>query len=147
MDFIKKYFQSRKVVSEEIHGVSKVSNFDDGSWIITTNKIPGSYNGRHYTDYVEDVKQLKREKRHNEAIELLRNLIEAVENELKVAGEDWGVAPWYYEQLAIIFRKEGQYDSEVKILERYMDSPKALGVGPKKLAERLEKARKIRDKS
>ncbi len=33
-------------------------------------KDAGSLNGEHYTDYVEQVKQLKREKRYSEAIKL-----------------------------------------------------------------------------
>jgi hypothetical protein len=53
------------------------------------------------------------------------------------------VAPWYYEQLAILYRKEKQYQQEVAILERYASKPKAPGVGPEKLAARLEKAKEL----
>lgn len=53
--------------------------------------------GSHYTDLVGRVKQLKREKRHQEAIELLLRLVGATESEARVAGGGWGVAPWYYE--------------------------------------------------
>ena len=108
--------------------------------IITTNKKPGSIDGVHYTDYVEKVKQLKREKKHNEAVKLLLQLVGATENESKFAGKGWGVAPWYYEQLAIIYRKEKCYQKEIDILTRYHKQTKALGVKPGKLAERLKKA-------
>ena len=108
-------------------------------------KDAGTVDGYHYTNHVERVKQLKREQRYEEAIELLSNLVDATENESKEAGEGWGVAPWYYEQLAIIFRKEKRYEDEVAILERYQAQPQAPGVGPGKLAERLEKARWLRD--
>ena len=103
----------------------------------------GSVEGAHYTDYVEKVKQLKREKKHDEAIKLLLRLVDATESESKFAGPGWGVAPWYYEQLAILYRKEKRFDDEVEILERYESQPKAPGAGPSKLAERLEKARKL----
>jgi len=99
--------------------------------------------GEHYTDYVERVKQLKFEERFEEAIPLLIKLIEETEKEAKDQGEGWGVAPWYYEQLAIIFRKLKQCEKEVEVLERYARQPKAPGSGPKKLAERLVKAREI----
>jgi hypothetical protein len=104
-------------------------------------KDAGSLNGEHYTDYVEQVKQLKREKRYSEAIKLLLKLVNAIEAESKAAGQQWGVAPWYYEQLAIIFRKEGRLSEEIAILERYEAQPKAPGVGPTKLSERLLKAK------
>ena len=102
--------------------------------------------GGHYTDYVERVKQLKSENRNEEAIKLLLKLVDETEKEAKSQGEGWGVAPWYYEQLAILYRKEKQYDHEVEILERYERQPKAPGTGPEKLAERLMKAREVRDK-
>lgn len=110
-------------------------------------KAAGAVNGKHYTDHVERVKWLKREKRHEEAIALLLDLVTATERESQVAGKGWGVAPWYYEQLAIIYRKEKRFDDEVAILERYQLQTKAPGAGPSKLAERLEKARALRDRS
>lgn len=102
--------------------------------------------GEHYTDYVDKVKCLKQQKKYNEAIDLLLKLVEEIENEAKTAGEGWGVAPWYYEQLAIIYRKQGRYGEEVAILEQYERQPKAPGVGPQKLAERLEKARQLKNR-
>ncbi|CAN5797066.1 hypothetical protein BH23GEM9_BH23GEM9_16050 [soil metagenome] len=93
----------------------------------------------HYTGAVERVKYLKSEARFDEAIQLLRKLVDEVEAE--AVREGYGVAPWYYEQLAIIFRKLRRDSDEVSILERYMSQPHAPGVGPAKLKERLERAR------
>lgn len=87
---------------------------------------------------VEEVKHLKKEGRNREAIELLLQCVKSMEENSKNLG---GVAPWYYEQLAILYRKERKYEEEVEILERYSRQPKAPGRGPEKLAERLEKAR------
>jgi hypothetical protein len=109
----------------------------------TQIKEAGAVEGAHYTDYVEQVKQLKSEKRHAEAIALLLVLVDATETESTAAGAGWGVAPWYYEQLAILYRKEKQFADEVAILERYEAQPKAPGAGPGKLAERLTKAREL----
>lgn len=103
----------------------------------------GSVDGAHYTDHVERVKQMKREGRFDEAIALLTQLVVATESESKAAGAGWGVAPWYYEQLAIIYRKQKRFRDEVAILERYESQSKAPGVGPSKLAERLAKARQL----
>ena len=107
---------------------------------------PKSRTGGHYTDYVEHVKQLNAEKRNEEAITLLLKLVDETEKEAKSQGEGWGVAPWYYEQLAILYRKEKQYDNEVELLERYESQPKALATGHDKLANRLKKAREVRNK-
>jgi hypothetical protein len=68
------------------------------------------------------------------------------EAESKVGGQDWGVAPWYYEQLAILYRKGKDYSKEVEILERYEAQSKAPGMGPEKLALRLIKARGLASK-
>lgn len=97
----------------------------------------GFVDGRHYTAYVEDVRTLKRAGELEKAIALLLRLVDATEAE--AAAKRWGVAPWYYEQLAIIYAKTKQFDAEVKILERYAAQRKAPGAGPSKLAERLAK--------
>lgn len=124
------YPEARKIVSEVNAEIDRI-------------KRAGQVEGAYYTDCVERVKQLKREERYLEAIDLLMKLVDATEAESKVAGPGWGVAPWYYEQLAIIYRKQKRYSEEAAILERYGAQPKAPGVGPRKLAERLAKARAL----
>lgn len=91
--------------------------------------------------------QLNRDGRYDEAIELLTKLVDATESESQAAGPGLGVGPWYYEQLAIIYRKQKRLDDEVAILQRYAGQPKAPGVGPSKLAERLEKAKQLAAKA
>lgn len=100
--------------------------------------------GKQFTDYVDRVKQLKEEKNYPEAIELLLKLVDETEKEAKKKG--LGVAPWYYEQLAVIYRKEKRYNEEVEILERFEKQPKSPGSLPKVLAERLIKARELLNK-
>lgn len=101
----------------------------------------GSYRGKHYTEWVETVKDLKRDGRLDEALSLLNGLVKAVEGEAK--NEGWGVAPWYYEQIAIICRKQGDLAGELAILQRYDKQPAAPGASPSKMAARLRKVTEL----
>jgi len=140
VNFLKNIFSNKKEISSE-HTVkmTNIKKYKDGSFKLTVNKNHGLVNGVHYTKYIKEVKLLKGEKKYQEAIKLLLKLVDATENESIIAGKNWGVAPWYYEQLAIIYRKEKMYKEEIVILERYMEQPKAPGVGVQKLSERLQK--------
>ncbi len=102
---------------------------------------PGLVDGRHYTTYAEDVRRLKRIGDHEAAERLLLRLVDATEEEARA--ERWGVAPWYYEQLAILYAKKKDAAAELAILDRYGRQPKAPGVGPSKLAQRLARVRAI----
>lgn len=103
---------------------------------------PGTLDGRHYTECADDVRNLRRDGKDEEAERLLLRLVDATEEEAKA--QKWGVAPWYYEQLAIIYRKRKDLDAEVRILERFARQPHAPGATPPKLLERLQKARLLR---
>jgi hypothetical protein len=105
---------------------------------------PGYWQSRHFSTYVPDVEQLVHEGRTDDAERLLQKLVGATEAEDKE--EQRGVAPWYYEQLAIIYRKRKDYASEVAILERYARQRHAPGVKPAQLLERLAKARALHNK-
>ena len=101
----------------------------------------GDYKGKHFSAWVDTVKDLKRQSRNTEAIELLTHLVEATEADSRA--NLWGVAPWYYEQLAILYRKAGEIQAEVTILERYEAQQHAPGAGRAKLALRLQQARNL----
>lgn len=103
------------------------------------------YRGRHYAEYVDEVKELKRGGRLEEAAELLLDLIEVVEREAEVM--KWGVAPWYYEQAAIVFRKLKAPEREVQVLERYADRKRAPGRKSDELLSRLCRLRSITDRA
>jgi DNA polymerase-3 subunit epsilon len=104
----------------------------------------GKYKGKHYSEYYNQVEQLKAGKKHHEAIELLLELVATVEREAGVSRR--GVGGYSYLQLAIIYRKEKRFDEEVEILERYAEQHKAPGVAQRDLAERLGRARQLRRK-
>lgn len=107
----------------------------------TPTSGPGAVRGRHYTEYAETVKELRRMGDVEAAEHLLLELVDATEAEARAQGAGWGVAPWYYEQLAILYRKQGSPEKEVAILERYAAQQHAPGVKPPQLIERLEKAK------
>lgn len=92
---------------------------------------------KHYLAYVEDIKAAKRSGDLMAAKRLALLAIESTEDESRMTGT--GVAPWYYEQAAIICRKQGDTDGELAILERYARQKHAAGAKPPKLMERLRK--------
>lgn len=102
---------------------------------------PGYYKGKHYSAYVDEVKNLKRKGAIKEAERLLLELVNATEAESKA--DNSGVAPWYYEELAKIYRKRRDYHKEVAILERYAKQKHAPGIKPAQLLERLIKAKEL----
>ena len=102
---------------------------------------PGRYRGRHFTTYIDEVKELRRRERIDEAERLSLKLVMATEDESAI--EKIGVAPWYYEELAKIYRKRNDYSKEISILERFAAQQHAPGVTPPKLLERLERARSL----
>lgn len=85
----------------------------------------GFVGSHHYTHYVEEIKQLKREKQYEKAISLLLKIVDAAENES--IKKSWAVPPWYYEQLAIIYRQQKEPHNEEAILRRYVDFQTRLG--------------------
>jgi hypothetical protein len=105
---------------------------------------PSVENAENVSDYVPKIKQLTSENRLDEAISLLSKCVSLTEKESEKEG--FGVAPWYYHQLAIIYRKRKKIADELLILERYESQKKAPGKMPAKLALRLEKVRKLAKK-
>lgn len=96
----------------------------------------GYVGGRHFTAYVEEVKALKRAGRLSECESLLLKILDANEAQARIPG--MALAPWWYEQLAIIYRKQKNYAAEVAVLGRHADQPGSFG-----LALRLHKAKTL----
>jgi hypothetical protein len=88
---------------------------------------------------VERVKALKRSGEFATALSLL--LAEIDSQERVSVEQQWGVAPWYYEQAAIIYRKLDNRGAEISILERFVAQRHAPGVGPGELLLRLQKVK------
>lgn len=106
------------------------------------------YPYNHYTQVWDDVKQLKRERRHDEVEALLLWCIEFIETETEHQ-DQWpqgpmAISPGYFEHLGIVYRKDGRHNDEVAVLERYMDLVDKYGHGPHdKMPPRLERAREL----
>jgi hypothetical protein len=95
-----------------------------------------------YWELVEDIKQLRRDGHTARAGAMLFKCIEAIE------AEHTCPAPWYFEQLAIMFRKEGNFAHEVQILVRYMLACERVGEAPfAEMEARLLKARALAAKA
>lgn len=122
---------SNGVPSDAVSKSSEFSTFND--------KKTGKVRGESLASHTETIRELERNGDTKEAISLLLECVEATEQQAEANG--MGVAPWYYERLAIIYRKQKQIEKELDILERYDAQPKAKGAKPKKLAERLQKVR------
>lgn len=109
----------------------------------THNEIekPGFYEGRHYSTYIQEIEVLKKNGNFQELESLLIELVNATEAESKA--NETGVAPAYYNELAILYRKQKEYSKEVSILERFAKQKHAPGANPAKLLERLKKAKEL----
>ena len=100
---------------------------------------PGTVEGSHFTSYVEAVKALKREKRFDEAVALLNRLVEATEADARA--NKYAPAPWYYDQLAMLYRKRKDPAAELAVLERYAAFAPGVGVRGGRLRARLAELR------
>lgn len=107
-------------------------------------KGPGFFNGRHYTTYVPDIDRLKKSGANEFLEQLLLDIIDTVEKESQV--EELGVAPAYYYELAVLYRKSKDYAKEVGVLERFSKQQHAPGVLPGQLIDRLQKAKVLQEK-
>lgn len=101
--------RSRAMVTEAMSGgVERAAQF-----------AAGMVNGVHYLELVEPIKQLKREGRLEEALELCYAAIAGAENDAVTNG--WSApAPAYTEHAAIILRKLKRPDEEAAVLRRYL---------------------------
>jgi hypothetical protein len=97
----------------------------------------GLVRGRHFCEWVPELDALRKAGQVAHLEELLLECVDATEREAQV--KKWGVAPAYYERLAILYRKQGRRDDELAILRRYQAQNKSPGVMPGKLSGRLLK--------
>jgi hypothetical protein len=101
---------------------------------------PGYYQGRHYTTYLGLMDSLKRSEKNEQLEALLFHLIDATEREAFMLNQV--VAPAYYREMAILYRKQGRDTDELAILQRYAALPPERRQRQKaELLERLEKVK------
>lgn len=100
----------------------------------------GQVHGRHYTEWVPHLNELRAAKRDDESLALLLEIIDATERAAAV--EKMDPPPGYTNRAAIIYRRRRDYAAEVAILERYLRAcPPGRGGGT--VAERLVKAKQL----
>ena len=104
---------------------------------VATMAVPGHYKGRHYTEWLDELDRLYDAGQYAAYEGLLQACVDATEAETHAEG--FGVAPAYYERLAVLYRERGDHDAEVGILERFAAQQHAPGVKPARLLERLRK--------
>lgn len=102
----------------------------------------------HHSDASGRIKHLIQNGDHEEVEELLLWCIEFAEAEAEyLAGQSGDLdlpAPWYYEQLANVYRMDERHEHEIRILHRYIAVCEELEQEPREeLVERLEEARDI----
>jgi|GEM_PF-4009348 len=102
--------------------------------------------GKHYTEWVERIRSLKRSGDVDGALRLALECVDATEREARV--QQMSPAPWYTETVAVIYRQRGQFDDEVAVIERYLAarvSAESANPGARnaKLVERLARARQL----
>lgn len=93
----------------------------------------GIVGGIHYLQTVEPIKQLKRDGRLEDALDLCYVAIEGAE--CAKGGRE--PAPWYTEQAAIILRKLGRREEEIAVLERWLAATPAERRVGSRIQERL----------
>lgn len=100
----------------------------------------GYVRGRFYTEWVPTLDKLRAEKRDDEALELLLEIIDATERASQILGEV--PPPAYTGRAAIILRRKKDYAGEVAVLERWMAACPP-GAGSDRFIGRLAKARAL----
>ncbi len=77
----------------------------------------GQVRGKHFTEWVETVKELKRSGDHRSVFDLCSEIVDAAEAESKSTG--FSPPPWWYDQLALAAKRLGDEQAEVTALRRY----------------------------
>jgi len=124
----------------------QISETKDSTKITFKNKA-GYIDGKHYTEYVDDIKEFKRQNKLQDAENILLKIIKALKAEAKAEakaeGPHWFLAPWYFKQLAIIYRKQKRIEKERYILEQYLYLNKIDGKGETPLEVRYRKVKEM----
>lgn len=115
----------------------QVGGVIDGDRLFIGRREADYVDGRHYTEHVDTISSMLRAGEYEAAESLLLRICDAMEG----GAPKVPVAPWYYERLAIMYRKLNRSADEIAILERYDAQLKAPGAKPGKLKERLSKVR------
>ena len=90
----------------------------------------GRYMGRHYTEWVEDIKRLKRDGRRDDALVALAGCRAAALAQARADGWD-RPAPYYWDEAAKLLAQLGRFDEAIDLLRDYESH---VGAGPYRTA-------------
>lgn len=100
----------------------------------------GEVDGRHYSQHTKKVRALEKSGDLAGTESLLLRLISALEHEGSFGRYGWYPPPWYYERLAMVYRKMKKPDAEIGALQSYVDLNCRNATTPdSKLSERLSR--------
>lgn len=101
-------------------------------------RIAGSVDGQYWPLLKPSIAELKRQKRMEDARDLLEQCVYAAEREATVAGK----VPdsWPSEQISVVLRRLRNYELELKFLERYVSACGDREV-PESVASRVSRSR------
>lgn len=105
---------------------------------------PGFVDGRHYTEWVDVVRDLRRGGDDADALKLLEKLMRATLQEAAATGLP--PAPWYFEQAAMVHRKAQDPTGEVAVLKRFLAGMPAGFEVPPQIPDRLRKAQAMQQR-
>lgn len=98
----------------------------------------GTVDGQYWPLFKPSVAELKRQKRFDEARDILKKCVEAAERESEVTGKIPDA--WPTEQLSVVLRRVKDYPQELAYLERYVLFCGDLGA-PESVMSRLNRSR------
>lgn len=96
-----------------------------GEQLKAAQRAAGAVDGQYWVLVKPTISELKRQKRYEDARNLLARCVDAAEREAQVNGAVPN--PWPTEQLSVVLRKIHDTAAELALLERYVD---ACGSGP-----------------
>jgi tetratricopeptide (TPR) repeat protein len=102
----------------------KITDLPNGGFRIESDREALSVRGVPYWEAEEPIRQLKREGRLDDAVAYLLEIVEHLER----YDREWTgrrppvspIPPWYYSQLATIYRKQKRYSDEIAIIARFI---------------------------
>jgi hypothetical protein len=103
-------------------------------------RAAGEFDGEWWGNRKAAIAELKRQKRFEEATELIMKCVDASENAGRVAGEI--PDPWPTEQVSVALRRAKNYPQELEYLERYVTACGDQAV-PDGIVEKLTRARLV----
>jgi hypothetical protein len=107
-------------------------------------RAAGEFDGDWWGNRKSAIAELKRQKRFDEATELIIKCVEASENAGRVANEI--PDPWPTEQMSVVLRRAKDYPRELEYLERYVNACGDRAV-PDGIAEKLARARLVAERT